>query len=121
MRELSIVVPVYNEAESLPALGEELLDSVSKLDASTDSIEILIVDDGSRDNTWQAIRALCGRDPRVVGLRLRRNFGKAAALTAGFDWAKGELVATLDGGALPIPDEASRGVRCGLRLEARAS
>jgi len=74
---LSAVIPVYNEASSLPALYGEL-DDVSRRHGY--KLEMLFVDDGSTDATWERIRQLAADDPRVRGIRLRRNFGKAAAL-----------------------------------------
>src|SRR5690606_34513365 len=72
------------------------------------SFEILFVDDGSRDATVERIRAARERDPRVKLVRLRRNFGKAAALTAGFDRARGRLIVTLDGDLQDDPEEIPR-------------
>ena len=90
---LSIVIPVYNEMETLSQLHEELDDVASQHDLE---LEIIFVDDGSSDGSWEAIERLAAQDARVQGIRLRRNFGKAAALSAGFEAARGELVVTLD-------------------------
>src|SRR5947208_3496078 len=90
---ISIVVPVYNEAESLAQLHRELCAVAS---AEGFPIEILFVDDGSQDASWNVIEALAKEDARVQGIRFRRNFGKAAALSAGFAAATGELVFTMD-------------------------
>ncbi len=102
---LSVVVPVFNEEESLPELYREL-DQVRTEHGYR--MEILFVDDGSTDCTWQLIQHLARHDPTVRGLRLRRNFGKAAALRAGFDHAQGELVLTMDGDLQDDPAEIPR-------------
>jgi dolichol-phosphate mannosyltransferase len=99
---LSTVIPVYNEAESLVALHGEL-DAVAR--EQNYQLDIVFVDDGSTDGSWQVIRQLAASDPRVRGLRFRRNFGKAAALSAGFRAARGELVVTLDADLQDDPRE----------------
>ncbi len=90
---LSVVVPVYNEEESLPILHPEL---VAALERGGEGFEILYVDDGSTDGSARILRALAGSDPRVRRVALRRNFGQTAALAAGFDHARGETVVTMD-------------------------
>jgi glycosyltransferase involved in cell wall biosynthesis len=90
---LSVVVPVYNERENLPALHAELRKT---LDALPRGSEIIFVDDGSSDRSDVVLRDLAARDPSVTVLRFRRNFGQTAALSAGFDHARGEVVVTLD-------------------------
>lgn len=90
---LSIVVPARNEEDNLEALHREI-DSV--LGASALPAEIIIVDDGSTDATWSRIVALAEADPRVRGIRFRRHFGKAAALSAAFASVRGDPVITLD-------------------------
>jgi dolichol-phosphate mannosyltransferase len=102
---LSCVIPVYNEAESLEALYQELLEVAA---ANGYDLEIVFVDDGSKDDSWQIIRRLAAGDRRVRGIRFRRNFGKAAALSAGFAAAKGELVMTLDADLQDDPHEIPR-------------
>lgn len=102
---LSTVIPVYNEMESLAALHAEL-DQVAKEQGY--ELDLVFVDDGSKDGSWQTIEELAARDPRVRGLRFRRNFGKAAALSAGFDAARGELVFTLDADLQDDPREIPR-------------
>jgi glycosyltransferase involved in cell wall biosynthesis len=103
---ISIVVPVHNEEESLATLHAEL-DRVF-LAARLGEAEVLFIDDGSRDGSWAAIRKLAAADPRVKGIRFRRNFGKAAALTAGFQAAQGAIVFTLDGDLQDDPAEVPR-------------
>lgn len=102
---LSIVIPVYNEQESLEALFSEL-DEVAA--ANGFQLDVVFVDDGSADGSWQVIRSLAERDARVRGIRFRRNFGKAAALDAGFALARGELVMTLDADLQDDPHEIPR-------------
>ena len=92
---LSIVIPVCDERESLESLHGEL-DEVAR--AHGYEMEIILIDDGSTDGSWSVIRRLAETDPRVRGIRFRRNFGKAAALSAGFRGARGEMVMTLDPG-----------------------
>ena len=102
---ISAVIPVYNEVDSLVALHEEL-DAVSRDNDYT--LEIIFVDDGSDDGSWRQIEALSAQDSRVSGIRFRRNFGKAAALNAGFKVAQGEYVFTLDADLQDDPAEIPR-------------
>jgi glycosyltransferase involved in cell wall biosynthesis len=92
--DLSIIVPLYNEEESVGALYEEIRAAADGLEKEW---ELLLVDDGSTDATPERLRQLCARDPRVSAVRFRRNFGQTAALQAGFDLAQGRTVITLDG------------------------
>jgi glycosyltransferase involved in cell wall biosynthesis len=91
--DLSIVMPVYNEAESLPGLHAELTATLGSLTAS---YEIIAVDDGSRDNSFEVLKRLSQVDPHVVVVRLRRNFGQTAAFAAGFEQSRGTTVITID-------------------------
>jgi len=102
---LSIVVPVLNERESLEALHRQLSDVAAE---NGYELDILFVDDGSTDGSWGVIQRLSGCDPRVRGIRFRRNFGKAAALSAGFAEARGELIMTLDADLQDDPREIPR-------------
>jgi len=102
---LSAVIPVYNEVESLENLYAEL-DDVSRLHGY--ELEIVFVDDGSTDGSWQLIERLATRDGRVRGIKFRRNFGKSAALSAGFNAARGDLVMTLDADLQDDPQEIPR-------------
>lgn len=97
-----MVIPVYNEEESLAALLTEL-DDVAR--ANNYEIEVIFVDDGSSDGSWAEIERLAVDDARVSGIRFRRNFGKAAALDAGFAAARGEIVFTLDADLQDDPRE----------------
>lgn len=99
---LSIIVPVLNEHESLPQLLSEIVRSGERHGIA---YEVIFVDDGSHDGSWEAIRQLSDQDQRVSGIRLRRNFGKAAALTAGMRAAKGDLVLMMDADLQDDPAE----------------
>ena len=100
--EISVVVPLYNEASNVDALYGELTAVLRGLDRS---YELILVDDGSTDGTFDALAALHGRDPRVVVIRFRRNFGQTAAFKAGFDHARGHVIVTLDGDLQNDPRE----------------
>lgn len=102
---LSVVVPVFDERENLEALHAELREVAAECRYELDMI---FVDDGSRDGSWEVIASLAARDPQVRGIRFRRNFGKAAALSAGFAEACGELVMTLDADLQDDPREIPR-------------
>lgn len=102
----SVVIPVHNERESLPTLHAEL--SKACAEAGVAPVEWIFIDDGSLDDTWEVIRTLAQSDERVHGIRFRRNFGKAAALTAGFEAARGSKVFTLDGDLQDDPAEIPR-------------
>jgi glycosyltransferase involved in cell wall biosynthesis len=99
---ISIVIPVYNEKESLALLYGDIAQIAEK--ANLD-VEVIFVDDGSRDGSWDSIVALARQHPRVRGVRFRRNFGKAAALSAGFAAVRGEIVMTLDADLQDDPAE----------------
>ncbi|MBX6315772.1 MAG: glycosyltransferase family 2 protein [Isosphaeraceae bacterium] len=103
---ISVVIPIHNEEESLATLHAELAQVVEANDLG--AVEFIFVDDGSQDGSWAVIRRLAEADPRVLGIRLRRNFGKAAALTAGFQAVRGEVVFTLDGDLQDDPAEIPR-------------
>jgi glycosyltransferase involved in cell wall biosynthesis len=102
---LSLVIPVYNEVESLPELHREFSEVAA---ANGYQLDIVFVDDGSTDGSWEVIQRLAKEDPRVRGIRFRRNFGKAAALSAGFEAARGEIVLTLDADLQDDPHEIPR-------------
>lgn len=99
---LSAVIPVFNEVESLRELHREL-DEVAR--EHEYELEIIFVDDGSTDGSWEEIENLAADDSRVRGVRFRGNFGKAAALNAGFKEARGEFVFTLDADLQDDPHE----------------
>lgn len=100
--DVSVVIPVYNEAESLPELERWL---VKVCTGSNLSYEIIFVDDGSSDSSWNTIRELSHNNKAVRGIRFRRNYGKAAALHSGFAEAGGEVVITMDSDLQDSPDE----------------
>lgn len=102
---LSVVIPVFNEEESLVTLHQEL----GKVAAAHDhQLDVLFVDDGSSDRSWAVIERLAAADPQVRGIRFRRNFGKAAALSAGFAEVRGDVVMTLDADLQDDPAEIPR-------------
>lgn len=100
--DLSIIVPLFNEDESLPAL-EEWIRRV--MDEHRFTYEIIMVDDGSKDRSWQVIEDLQRKNPNVRGVKFRRNYGKSAALFVGFEEAQGEVVITMDADLQDSPDE----------------
>lgn len=100
--KLSIIVPLYNEEESIPQLGEEIRDAVKKLSLE---YELIFIDDGSKDGSFKQIKSLASSDSRIKCLRFRRNYGKAAALSEGFKEANGELVVTMDSDLQDDPSE----------------
>jgi glycosyltransferase involved in cell wall biosynthesis len=106
--DLSVVVPVYNEEESITELAEwiEKICLGNKLE-----FEILFIDDGSSDSSWNVITDLSKKNKFIKGLRFRRNYGKAAALHSGFTEAKGDVVITMDSDLQDSPDEIPELVR----------
>ena len=100
--DISVVVPLYNEAESLPEL-EKWIERVMKANGFT--YEILFINDGSTDNSWDVIRSLATANPAVKGVCFRRNYGKSPALNTGFARAKGDVVITMDADLQDSPDE----------------
>ena len=102
---LSAVIPLFNEVESLATLHAEL---IAVAEAEGYDLEIIFVDDGSTDGSWAEVRRLVKADRRVRGIRFRRNFGKAAALSAGFRAARGEFIVTLDADLQDDPREIPR-------------
>ena len=104
-RHLSVVVPAFNEEGNIPALHEAL---TRTLDQTGLDYEVVFVDDGSTDGTWQVIESLSKSDPRIVAVRHRRNFGKARGLATGFAAADGDLVLTMDADLQDDPEEIPR-------------
>ncbi len=102
---VSVVIPVYNERDSVRPLSEELLTVLRSLGRQ---IEILYVDDGSTDGTSEILADLASAEPEIAVVRLRRNFGKAAALMAGFREARGDAIVTIDGDLQDDPAEIPR-------------
>ena len=99
---LSIIIPLYNEEESLPELTAWV---EQVMVANNYSFELLFIDDGSRDNSWEVIQQLAAAKPFVRAIRFRRNYGKSAALFCGFEAAKGEVVITMDADLQDSPEE----------------
>jgi glycosyltransferase involved in cell wall biosynthesis len=101
--EISVVIPVFNEHESLPELYQQLRSTLTL--TAGGRYEILFVDDGSTDGSFDVIRQLRGQDGRVKGIRFRRNYGKSAALAVGFDHARGGIIVTMDADLQDDPAE----------------
>lgn len=100
--DISVIVPAFNERESLPELCAWIR---RVMEASGFSYELIIVDDGSTDGSWECIRELSGSDKAVRGICFRRNYGKSAALFCGFRKAQGDVVITMDADLQDSPDE----------------
>jgi glycosyltransferase involved in cell wall biosynthesis len=100
--DISIVIPVYNEDESLPELCS-WIERVAR--AGGFSYEVILVDDGSTDRSWEVIHELREANPNVKGIKFQRNYGKSAALNEGFKAARGEVVITMDADMQDSPDE----------------
>jgi glycosyltransferase involved in cell wall biosynthesis len=100
--DLSIVIPLYNEDESLPELCEWITRVVT---ANNFSYEIILVDDGSTDNSWEVIEEMAKKDKNIKGIKFQRNYGKSAALNQGFKAVQGEVVITMDADMQDSPDE----------------
>jgi glycosyltransferase involved in cell wall biosynthesis len=101
----SIVVPLFNEQENIPPLYMKLTEV---MDALGEAYELVFVDDGSRDNSFKVLSDIYEHDHRVNLVRLRRNFGQTAALKAGFDFARGEIIISMDGDLQHDPEEIPR-------------
>ena len=100
--DISVVIPLFNEAESLP----ELFDWIERvMRANGFSYEIIFVNDGSTDHSWEVIEQLRQRSPYVHGIKFRRNYGKSPALHCGFQRAEGDVVITMDADLQDSPDE----------------
>src|SRR2546430_869498 len=100
--DLSIVVPLFNEEESLPELCRWIK---QVCDENNFSYEIVLVDDGSSDNSWHVIEGLREENKNIKGIKFQRNYGKSAALNEGFKAAQGDVVITLDADLQDSPDE----------------
>ena len=100
--DISIVVPLFNEDESLPHLAE-WIDRV--MEEHHFDYEVVMVDDGSKDNSWKVIEQLHAKNPRYKGVKFRRNYGNSAALNVGFSQAQGDVVITMDADLQDSPDE----------------
>lgn len=100
--DISVVIPLYNEEESLP----ELIDWIERVMATHSfSYEVILVDDGSKDQSWHIIEKYSQKDDHIKGIKFRRNYGKSAALHCGFQTAQGNVVITMDADMQDSPDE----------------
>ena len=100
--DISVIVPLFNEEESLAKLSE-WIDRVMKENSL--SYEIIMIDDGSKDDSWKVIEGLSEKNPCIRGIKFRRNYGKSAALNVGFEHAEGDVVITMDADLQDSPDE----------------
>ena len=100
--DLSIVIPLYNEEESLPELCEWIRDVADK---NQYDYEIILIDDGSTDDSWKVIEELSNNHPVIKGIRFQRNYGKSAGLNEGFRAAQGNVIITMDADLQDSPDE----------------
>ncbi len=103
--QVSIVVPIYNEEESIPHLYQRLTEELEQLAIT---YEIIAIDDGSKDRSFALLQALAAADPRLRVVRFRRNFGQTAAFSAGFDRARGEYIITIDADLQNDPADIER-------------
>ena len=111
--DVSVILPAYNESETIDEMYAQV---VGVLDRQDGSFEVVFVDDGSTDDTWQHIERLARKDRRVRAIRHRRNCGKATALANGFTYARGEIMVTSDADLQYDPNDIVRvieKVRCG--------
>lgn len=104
--DISVVIPIYNEEENLPILYKKLKDVLSKLqEKEGKSYEIIFVNDGSKDRSWDIIKDMAKKDKSVIGVNFRRNFGQTAAMSAGFEVANGKVIITMDGDLQNDPED----------------
>src|SRR3954470_4044936 len=99
---ISVVIPLYNEEESLPELCEWI---ERVMIAFSYTYEVILIDDGSKDKSWQVIEHLAAKNQHIRGIKFRRNYGKSAALNVGFEAAQGDVVITMDADLQDSPDE----------------
>ena len=99
---ISVIIPLYNEAESLPELTA-WIERVMKANSYT--YEIIFINDGSTDDSWETIEKLQENNKNIHGIKFRRNYGKSPALYCGFERAKGDVVITMDADLQDSPDE----------------
>ncbi|MEJ7589906.1 MAG: glycosyltransferase family 2 protein, partial [Ferruginibacter sp.] len=100
--DVSIIIPLYNEDESLPELAAWI---ENVMNTHHLSYEVIMVDDGSSDNSWEVIETLRQQNENIRGIRFQRNYGKSAALNEGFKAAKGDVIVTMDADMQDSPDE----------------
>ncbi|MFA5573864.1 MAG: glycosyltransferase family 2 protein [Brumimicrobium sp.] len=106
--EISVVIPLFNEEESLLELHKWI---VTVMEQYKFSYEVIFVDDGSTDKSWEVIESIKSEDPNIRGIKFQRNYGKSAALQKGFEATKGEFVVTLDGDLQDSPEEIPEMIR----------
>jgi glycosyltransferase involved in cell wall biosynthesis len=108
--DISIVIPLYNEAESLPELFKRIK---AVMEQNGFSFEVIFVDDGSKDDSWQVITELKAAHPKVIrALKFRRNYGKSPALYCGFKKAEGDVVFTMDADLQDRPRSSPKCIVC---------
>lgn len=100
--DISVVVPLFNEEESLPELAAWIK---KVMEENNFSYEVMMIDDGSRDDSWKVVRQLQKENPLIKGIKFRRNYGKSAALFCGFEAVQGDVVITMDADLQDSPDE----------------
>ena len=100
--DLSIIIPLYNEDESLPDLSKWIEKVVAE---NNISYEVIMIDDGSTDNSWSVINSISKNNHHFKGIKFQRNYGKSAALNEGFKAALGDVVITMDADMQDSPDE----------------
>lgn len=100
--QISVIIPLFNEEESLPELAQWI---ASVMQANNFSWEVIFIDDGSRDKSWDFVQQLHAQQPAFKGIKFRRNYGKSAALNEGFAMAQGDVVITMDADLQDSPDE----------------
>ena len=106
--EVSVVIPLYNEADSIEELYSQLCEVLDEMNIL---YEIIFVDDGSTDDSWRLIEEMSLHDDRIKGIKFRRNFGKAEALSAGFSIANGQIIFTMDADLQDDPKEIPRFIK----------
>ena len=102
MIDISVIVPLFNEEESLP----ELTSWIKKvMDENSFTYEIIMINDGSEDKSWEVVQSLSNQNSNIKGISFQRNYGKSAALNVGFEKALGNVVITMDADLQDSPDE----------------
>ncbi len=100
--DISVIIPFLNEDESLP----ELISWIERVMlANNYSYEVIMIDDGSKDNSWNVVKEISANNPNIKGIKFQRNYGKSAALNEGFKAAQGDYVMTMDADLQDSPDE----------------
>jgi len=103
--EISVIVPVYNEVENIETLSNSLINVLNMMGKS---YEVILIDDGSTDGTSELLKSIAENNPVIKGIRFRRNFGQTAAMAAGFDYASGDIIISLDGDMQNDPADIPR-------------